>query len=171
MKWRFIQRNLVISYTVEFFSLGTNGTNALGVEGTIYRLYNHETGEHIYTADKNEMIELSSWGWSVEKSPGITSWLGIPVYRLFNSNSGEHLYTTDTNEISVLISRGWVQDGFGAPIFYGDEKGNKKVYRLFNASAQQIASHHYTSDQNEIKVLLASGWKYDNNANPAYTLK
>lgn len=142
-----------------------------GAEGSVYRLLNPNNNEHLYTTDVNECKTLISQGWKQEETSGISAKSGIGVYRLYNKNSGEHLYTADTNELKVLTAQGWSQDNNGKPLFYGSTEGKTPVYRLFNAAAPQIASHHYTSDQNEIKVLTGQGWVMDNDGKPVYALQ
>lgn len=147
------------------------GTFKEEAANTVYRLLNKSNNAHLYTTDVNEARTLTSQGWEQEISSGISATSGTGVYRLYNRTSGEHLYTSDTNEVNVLAGQGWQKDFDGKPLFYGAANGSKAVYRLFNASAPQVASHHYTSDQNEINILRGQGWQFDNEGKPVYTLQ
>lgn len=126
----------------------------------IYRLYNTQNREHLYTSDVNEKNQLPkiSKDWKYE---GL-AWQGpsssnTPVYRVYNPQSGEHLYTRDNYEISVLTSKyGWKKEGVA---FYSG--GSQPVYRLYNAAAG-IGSHFITLDSYEKTVLTTKqGWKYE----------
>lgn len=68
------------------------------ISGTcsVYRLYNSNSGEHLYTSDRNEKTFLAQAGWSYES----TGWLNAadqshPVCRLYNPNSGDHHFTQE----------------------------------------------------------------------------
>ena len=123
----------------------------------IYRLYNPDNGEHLYTTDANETRVLyyeHNWGYEgiAWYAPNGT---GTPVYRLYNPVLCNHLYTTDTNEVAVLTSTaGWVSDNNGQPVFYSD--GSIPVYRVYNRELQGM--HHLTTDKNEYDTLPIHGW-------------
>lgn len=123
----------------------------------VYRLFNTETGEHLYTSDANERDVLAGrkpWiyehvGWNAPKE-------GDPVYRVFNRVNGDHLYT-DAGEANILVSRGeWVWDNGGKPLFYSG--GDVEIYRLFNLTNGQ---HLITRDANEYAVLPSYGWRQE----------
>ena len=122
----------------------------------IYRLYNPDNGEHLYTTDANETRVLyyeHNWGYEgiAWYAPNGT---GTPVYRLYNPVLCNHLYTTDTNEVAVLTSTaGWVSDNNGQPVFYSD--GSIPVYRVYNRELQGM--HHLTTDKNEYDTLPIHG--------------
>lgn len=121
----------------------------------VYRLFNPDNGEHLYTTDANEKDIIYKQGWGYE---GIAWYAadktGDPVYRLCNPQTGYHLYTTDTNEVKVLTtSQGWTKDFNGKPLFYSD--GSVPVYRLFQGV------HHLTTDLNEYNALPQSGWQQE----------
>ncbi len=87
----------------------------------------------------------------------------VSVYRLYNGATSEHLLTTSESEYNALPDSGWTQEGVA---WYASSKTNTKgVYRLYNAAlgAQLKTSHHYTTDLDEAKQLVASqGWQWDN---------
>ena len=122
----------------------------------IYRLYNPNNGEHLYTTDANEKSVLyTQHGWGYEGVGWYAPSKGTPVYRLYNAGLQNHLYTTDVNEVKVLTSRhGWTSDNNGRPVFYSG--GTIKIYRVYNAKLRGL--HHWTTDVNEYKTLPKHGW-------------
>ena len=103
----------------------------------IYRLYNPDNGEHLYTTDTNETSVLyHDYNWGYE---GV-AWYApersaTPVYRLYNPVLCNHLYTTDLNEVNVLTTTTeWVKDNNGQPVFYSD--GTIPIYRVYNRELQ-----------------------------------
>lgn len=139
-------------------------------QGTIYRLLNPNSNEHLFTTDANEVNILRLRGWRTETALGLSGG-NVAVFRLYNPYSGEHLYSSDTNECRVLQSRGWRVDNKGVAMFYGNSEGIKPVYRLYNRYQSQVSSHHYTSDMNEVWTLVSRGWEYDNNRTPVFYLQ
>lgn len=126
----------------------------------VFRLYNSNSGEHFYTADRNEKDGLIAAGWNFE---GI-GWYApessnYPVQRLYNENAGDHHYTTDQNEVNVLQSVGWKLEGVG---WYSADASQKSVpiYRQYNPNAK-TGAHNYTSDANENQQLGKIGWQLE----------
>lgn len=137
-------------------------TEAAKKSVTIYRLYNPRNGEHLYTADANEKEALfHKHGWGYEGEAWYAPNKGkesLPVYRLYNSGLQNHLYTTDVNEVRVLTSKhGWTKDNGGRPVFYSGGKAN--IYRVYNPKLRGL--HHWTTDQNEYRVLPKHGWRQE----------
>ncbi|MTB64810.1 hypothetical protein GGG87_07355 [Streptococcus sp. zg-86] len=130
-------------------------------ETTVYRLYNKDNGEHLYTTDKNEKDVLFSshgWGYEGEAWYAPDSGEGVPVYRLYNPSLQNHLYTTDQNEVTVLTTKhGWKMDNNGQPVFYSG--GSASIYRVYNKNLRGL--HHLTTDTNEYKVLPSHGWSQE----------
>jgi hypothetical protein len=69
----------------------------------IYRLYNKNTGEHFYTPNAYELINLQSVGWTSEGIDWYAPSAGNPVYRIYNPNAkgGDHYYTTSKEGKSI----------------------------------------------------------------------
>ena len=124
----------------------------------IYRLYNPDNGEHLYTTDANERDTLyASYGWGYEGVAWYSADEGTPVYRLYNNVLCNHLYTTDLNEIRVLTSMdntAWTVDNNNEPLFYS--AGDVSIYRVYNEGLKGM--HHLTTDKNEYDTLPAYGW-------------
>ncbi|RBR27478.1 KxYKxGKxW signal peptide domain-containing protein [Enterococcus cecorum] len=125
----------------------------------LYRAYNPNSGEHLYTANKAEYDHLVKLGWHGEGNAWKAADKGTPVYRLYNPNSGEHFYTTSKFEYDSVAKAGWNKEGVA---FYSDAKRGVEVYRLFNPNAKGAGSHHYTTSAGERDSLMAKGWKYEN---------
>ena len=124
----------------------------------IYRVYNPNSGEHLYTISTEERDYLSSVGWEYE---GL-GWVapkssGTPIYRVYNGI--EHLYTTDNNEVNVLVSEyGWSDEGIK---FFSDDAKPLPMYRLYNPNGY-AGAHHYTRNPDEKDMLVNLGWNYEN---------
>ena len=129
------------------------------VNVAMYRLFNTESGEHLYTSDSHEIAVLVATGkWNNE---GIGWYAPVfsenPVYRVYNSKTGEHVFTKDANEKKTLVAAGWNDEGVA---FYSDDSEGVAVYRQFNTkAASSVASHNFTTDANEKTVLTTKyGW-------------
>ena len=130
-----------------------------GPAGTMYRMYNPNSGEHFYTASVVEAQTLKSAGWNYEgyawQAPTSSN---TPVYRVYNSNSGEHHYTTSTVERDNLLSLGWSDEGIG---WYSNDNETTPMYRLYNPNAtgdKEAGAHHYTQSKEEVDFLISQGW-------------
>lgn len=178
-------RNLTLGTYYFYFETGQGirsgmftlnvGTGVLspGMEAdakTITRLYNPLTGEHLYSSDQYEVRVLMGKGWQNEGSPGKGGG-DVPVFRLYNKVTGEHLYSADVNECKTLTKqRNWRYDS-QTPVFYAFSSGRYPMYRLTNGRVAAIASHHYSSDASECRVLTTmKGWIFDNGAKPCFYL-
>lgn len=122
----------------------------------MYRLYNPNNGEHLYSGDTNEVHALISAGWAFEGVGWYAPDSGYDVYRLYNPNEGIHHYTMDANECDVLVSVGWQYEGAG---WKSDPNQSVALYRQYNPNSGMFeADHNYTTDQNERYTLLNMGW-------------
>lgn len=125
-------------------------------KGTMFRMYNSNTGEHFYTDSLSERNGLFAAGWNYEgiawTAPETSS---TPVYRLYDPKTGDHHYTTSASEKNDLANKyGWIYEKIG---WYSDDAGGVPLYRLYNPRLS-VGAHHYTMDINEKNSLLASGW-------------
>lgn len=128
-----------------------------GLSKTLLRLYNPNSGEHFYTASREEKKILTNLGWTDEGFAWTTPGAGQNVYRLYNPNSGDHHYTVDVNERDTLISYGWQAEGVGW-LAVEDRKEGVPVYRAYNPNAE-TGAHHFTTSVEEINALVAMGWE------------
>lgn len=129
---------------------------------TVYRVYNPDNGEHLYTLDANEVNVLTTnYGWQDEGTGWYAPTSGTAVYRLYNNALLNHLYTTDENEVKTLLKdSNWTIDNNGNPVFYSG--GNVGIYRLYNRGLQ--GQHLLTTDSNEYSVLPSYGWTQEGTA-------
>ncbi|GBG95927.1 InlB B-repeat-containing protein [Lactococcus termiticola] len=90
--------------------------NAPASGDNVYRVYQPQSGEHLYTESTNEVSVLThQFGW---KSEGIAfhsmDKSGRPVYRLFNAKAGvgAHFETLSSYERDQLVKhQGWTYEG------------------------------------------------------------
>lgn len=122
----------------------------------LYRLYNPNSGEHMYTSSLAEMLQLATIGWRYE---GV-GWVapvssGTPVYRLYNPNAGDHHYTTNSFERDMLVRAGWRYEGIG---WYSDSaSAGTAVFRQYNPNAK-AGAHNFTTSKEERDNLVRVGW-------------
>jgi len=147
-----------------FLSLGVAGAitapqTYAATSSPVYRLYNHNTGEHFYTLSQAEKNNLQNVGWSYEGIGWQAAKQGKPVYRVYNpqATGGDHYYTLSKYEAQTLVNKGWRWDNGGKAAFYSGGKVN--LYVAYNPHAQS-GSHNYTTNSFEQNSLLKGGWKY-----------
>ncbi|EQC84757.1 hypothetical protein LLT7_00810 [Lactococcus cremoris subsp. cremoris TIFN7] len=131
----------------------------VSADSMVYRLYNHNTGEHFYTTSATERAVDISAGWTDEGLGWVAPDKGITVYRLYNPNAagGDHYYTKSKYEAQSLVNKGWKWDNQGKAVFYSG--GNLPIYVAYNPNAQSGA-HNYTGNLFEENNLINIGWKY-----------
>lgn len=125
----------------------------------VYRLYNHNTGEHFYTENTYERDSLKRVGWNDEGLGWQAATSGTAVYRVYNPNAsgGDHYYTMSKYEAQSLVNKGWRWDNSGKAAFYSG--GSVNLYVAYNPNAYS-GSHNYTINSYEQNSLLGKGWKY-----------
>lgn len=126
----------------------------------MYRLYNPNSGEHFYTASKDEAVYVRNTGWTYEGIGWYAPESGTPVYRLYNPNAGDHHYTMSVNEKNYLASHGWTDEGIR---FYSSEQKEVRLTRQYNPNAK-AGAHNYTTNDTEAAFLIKSGWKDEGTA-------
>ena len=123
---------------------------------SVHRLYNPNSGAHLFTSNVSEKDILVSVGWSYEGvawyAPESSS---VPVYRLYNPNAGDHHYTMNKGERDILIELGWNDEGIG---WYSSESETVPLYRLYNPNTLQAGAHHHTINMGERDILVELGW-------------
>lgn len=147
--------------------LDTLFNNQNNIESPVFRVYNPNSGEHVYTRNYSEVTNLVRAGW---KDEGV-AWRNsegqnrVPVYRVYNPNAGDHHYTSSVSEYNHLRSVGWRGEGV---LWYAPAKSAaySQVYRLYNPNAK-TGAHHFTTDKSEYDHLRRLGWKGEGTAFPA----
>lgn len=123
---------------------------------SMYRMYNPNSGEHLYTRSVGERDNLKRYGWHYEGIAWQAPTSGSPVYRLYNRYNGEHFYTLDAGERDKISHTGWTYEGVA---FYSYNGANRvPVTRLYN---KYVNWHHYTLDSHERDVISKQGWKIE----------
>lgn len=123
---------------------------------TLYRAYNPNTGEHLYTQNGNEIPYVVSHGWRNEGIAWEAPDTGQNVYRMFNPNfGGDHHYTMNQGEVDNLKRHGWRYEGVS-----WKSGGTTPVYRLYNPNAKS-GTHHFTILASERDHLRKVGWRYE----------
>lgn len=144
----------------------------------VYRVYNPNSGEHLYTGSSDEVQDLVAKGWHNEGTAWSFLQAGrqpvVPICRFYNPNSGEHFYANwDSNEISSLLNSGWNEEGvvgYAPTVSEFSQKVSDTttitvfsdpVYRLCNPNCTGAGAHHYTTDAAERDHLVSLGWRYE----------
>ena len=138
-------------------STGGGGSSTVKLE-PVYRAYNPNNGEHLYTLDEKEYKHLASVGWHAEGVAFMaeTEKEGQALYRVYNPNSGLHHYTTDETEKNTLVSLGWYDEKVA---WYTNKKPQSApVYRVYNIND---GNHHYTMSKQEKDALVTLGWQFE----------
>ena len=131
-----------------------SGTDAEAAQ--LYRAYNPNTGEHLYTANASEIPFVVKHGWRNEGNAWEAPDSGANVYRMFNpNNGGDHHYTLNQSEVDNLKKHGWRYEGVS-----WKSGGSTPVYRLYNPNAKS-GTHHFTTLASEKNHLVKVGWRYE----------
>ena len=122
----------------------------------VYRAYNPNNGEHLYTVDEKEYKHVASVGWDAEGVAFMaeTEKNGQALYRVYNPNSGLHHYTLDEKEKNTLVALGWHDEKVA---WYTSKKPQSApAFRVYNPND---GNHHYTMNKQEKDVLVSLGWQ------------
>jgi hypothetical protein len=166
--------NCIIAYLILFSVLTVSSVSAdTGVQESItrlyknitpiYRLYNPNNGEHLYTPNELEYRALAPLGWQQENiafntynyDVRIGNDVAVPWLRVFNPNNGLHHWTTNSDEYEALGVLGWKQEGPTGYIFASEVNGTVPLYRLYNPNN---GTHHWTLSSGERNALISFGW-------------
>ena len=129
-------------------------------DSNVIRLYNPNTGEHLFTTSEAERINLVYNGWKVEESSWKTpNSSDTPIYRLYNPNHGDHHYTISVAERNTLVDYGWSYEGHS--LYSASEEDGIPIYRMYNPNAKGAGSHHYTESIDECTALRSYGWDFE----------
>ena len=133
--------------------------------GKVYRLFNPNNGDHLYTTDTNERKVLLSKGYKDEGELGSTPPNTVVVYRLNNVDTGEHMFTANYEEAVQLCGgttnmsdgskHGWQAEGEQFLAYAPGTPGKEQVYRLYAPGH----FHIFTTSVDERDALLKSGYK------------
>lgn len=121
----------------------------------MHRVYNPNSGEHFYTANDTELLQLLRLGWHNEGIGWYAPTEGTPVYRVYNPNNGDHHYTMNSAEKNMLVKLGWRDEGIG---WKSDTAKQVPLYRVYNPNNKGAGSHHYTIRASERQQLVNLEW-------------
>lgn len=126
----------------------------------VWRAYNLNDGDHLYTISREEYDWIVGLGWQAEDiafysvMPEYEN--AIKVYRLYNPNSGEHFYTLSENEYDDVATKGWRKEGIA--FYMVPKEMGHTIYRVFNPNTTGPGSHLYTKSRTEASWLISLGW-------------
>ncbi len=115
----------------------------------LYRLYNSQNSDHLYTTSCDEKDTVSRNGYAYE---GIAGYISarqarrtVPLYRV-QLAGGTHFYTTDAAEMNNLTNsnRSNIAEGIVGYLSSDQARNTAPFYRLAND-----AKHFYTTDEQE----------------------
>ncbi len=135
----------------------------VAAEGSVFRLYNQWTGDHLSTLNKHEARVLISQGWTYEGVKWLNPSSGDSVWRIRNPYSGDHFYTKSKGEAENLVAQGWEWDNDGKPVLNSTTASATNaiaVYRLYNPFVE-VGTHLFTTDASERDGLTPLGWEYE----------
>jgi len=117
-------------------------------ETAVYRMYNPNTGEHLFTASIEEAEALLTLGWESEGVAFIAPRESdAPVFRMC---AGFHTLITEIGELHSLVENGWRFEGLA---FHAG--GSVPVYRAYNPNS---GDHVFTVSPEERDHLERLGW-------------
>lgn len=134
-----------------------NPTKIIAIKDAVYRMYNPNSGQHLFTNYIGEAQSLANGGWTYEGVGWKAPSKGTNVFRLYNPNTGDHVLTANVTEVNRLTILGWRNEGITMHTYSGSGKG-RAVHRLYNPVESM---HMYTIDVEEKKALVKKGWKYE----------
>lgn len=164
-----LSKTIVTALAITVLGISGLGLTAYAHDGEaspieVYRLYNPNNGEHLFTKDVGERDYLDAIGWDYEGIAFTAISSGQHVYRVYNPYSGEHHYTTNNNEVADLYAKGWNYEGTSWCYDYDGIITTKDVHRLYNPNATgiyEVGAHHYTTNEGEKDWLVSLGWQYE----------
>ena len=122
-------------------------------EEAVYRLYNKQSGVHVYTTDVNYGNGLIITG--TYNYEGV-AWIApkksnIPVWSLINHSNNDLMYVSKYEELCELSLAGWDVNKIE---FYAAPKGDR-IYRAYNPNNGQ---HFFTAAVDEYENAIRAGW-------------
>ncbi|MDC0400370.1 hypothetical protein OAN59_11805 [Alphaproteobacteria bacterium] len=134
----------------------------------VFRIFNTETGAHLYTPSLNEKDAVEVTGNFVTEGVGFTALStnddhiegSVPVHRFFNKVTGGHFFTAfDTEKEAVLINSNFRYEGQTFRAFDVPSSSSTPVYRFFNF---ETGGHLYTISDDEREVLTTiTSFRYE----------
>ena len=144
---------------------GTKATVSLDIisEGTVYRMYDPNRGEHFYTKNPGDVFYLMSEGWVYEENDNFTVVSAsekdaVPVYRLYNPNgTGMHFYTASAGDAIQLKMNGWNYEGIAYYAYKESSNKGTAQYKFYNPNSSE-GEHVWTTKESDCEFLRNIGW-------------
>lgn len=133
-------------------------------EWPVYRIYNGNASQHVFTSGRGEYRTQLNAGLSEESLSDAsrdfaffqtsTAPAGsVPVHRLYNPNGGQHYFTTNDVERQNLINAGWTPEGDWGNVYTSAQGAATEVYMLY-----LNGDHLWTRSQSERDALHSPQW-------------
>lgn len=122
--------------------------------GDVYRLYDEDSGAHMFTLSGAERDALVKAGWRYEGVAWKARQGRRALYRMYNPNSGDHMFTESFDEAKAAQEAGWRYEG--VPMMASGI--GPTVFRMYNPNSGQ---HMYTASQRERDQLRQAGWNWE----------
>ena len=128
-------------------------------ETSVFRLYQPETGKHIFTTSQQEIDLLTGSELMPFVNEGVAyrvdSAASQDLYRFYNPVTGKHLYSANSSERDILIARSdssYIFEGVAYKVYASTSAPSSatSVVRYFDPSS---GSHFYTSNSEEQSIL------------------
>lgn len=138
----------------------------------VYRIYNENSGEHVFTTSQTETNDDVKAGWRLEGiawyAPTKNVSGAVPLYRVYNpnANGGDHHYTTSWKEYRSLVNAGWNDEH--TAFYVNGDISTVPVYRIYNPTPNVAGSHHFTTSWNEVVDDVNAGWRNESDRGPAF---
>lgn len=132
-------------------------TISQGATVPVYRLFNAQTKDHLYTISTGERdFVASAYGYTNEGVAFLTCPPNRdPVYRMYNPNITNHFYTLSPGERDSAGSMGYKHEGVG---YYIDQTAATiPLYRLYHPRG----THFYTISSPEKDSAVAGGYRFE----------
>ena len=139
-------------------SVSSGSTSSVSSPKTVpvYRLFNKNSGAHLFTANKEErdtVLAKNASGWTDE---GIAFQTAIksntPVYRVFDLKKGTHIYVSDVTARDAYLAKGMRDEGIA---WYAVDKAGRKVNKIL---IPQNGDLLYTTSKAEADDLVNAGF-------------
>ncbi len=136
-------------------------TVSLGGTVPVYRLYNPQTKDHLYTISTGERDFITStYGYTNEGVAFSTCPANRePVYRMYNPSIGNHFFTTSPAERDTVGGKGYKHEGVA--YYVNPSAATLPLYRLYNPAR---ATHFYTVSVSEKDSAAAAGYNFEGTA-------
>lgn len=158
---KFLRVALAAVFALSFFA-PTNVVAQFGRNDyvALYRLYNSQKNDHLYTTNCEEKSNAANTGYVFE---GISGYVAprqtrrtVPLHRLL-LNNGEHFYTTSEQESATLSQIGGNRyENIAGYIAENPQRGTVPFYRLINGD-----NHFYTINEQEKNNFLQTGGRLE----------